>query len=166
MAEKTWEELTADIVSMRSTMGFNPVTMDNAGSKTMCLVAELFEVEQALHGSGDVAEELADVAMYALAMIHDLGGGVLTLRTARQGANPYQPPECFTALARKYAVEAFECWRRGKAKDVVISAEIVHLHVARMALGLRVDLKAEVGKKISKNLATRDYRHGGKHPDS
>jgi NTP pyrophosphatase (non-canonical NTP hydrolase) len=153
-------------------MGFNPTSKGNVPAKLMCITCELDEVERAMEAEfvsvaeerASVAEELADVAMYALLGAFDLRGSV-ALRSVTYVPNIYACPSELTKPARRYVVMAMEKWRRHEFGDVAMCFELIVLEVMRLAEAHGFDLETHIQLKIEKNLE-REHLNGGKHPDS
>jgi NTP pyrophosphatase (non-canonical NTP hydrolase) len=150
-----WEKLSKHVIGYRDSKGFAATTWDTAPARLNCLHSEIYELEEAL-ASGtdwDVRHELADIVMYALTLMHDLSDQPSwSLRTSfHGGASKHGSPAELTSPLRKYARAAFEAWRKGQIKDVLINVEILIVAVVDMrvrVLGLPGDITVDVKSKI------------------
>lgn len=137
-----WKALAADVISYRDAKGFAVTTWDDLPTRLCCLHSECRELEDALATSFSTAaravrHECADIAMYALTILHDLGAPSWDLRQSyHQGASRFGSPAEFVAPLRKHVDDAFRAWRRGDQKDALICIELV--------LVALVDLKGRV----------------------
>jgi len=152
-------------------MGWHPTSNDNLGTRCMCVIAELTELEQALllgeDGVHSARLELADVAMYLSAMLYDLCGPEYPTRSVRSDDIPcrhQRPSELIQPTVRK-VVGAFERWRRGNLHDATVSLQLAMLEACRLSWALNIDLSAAVRDKIG-ILSKREERNGGKRADT
>lgn len=164
--------LTADVILYREAKGFTPTTWETLPTRLCCLFAEIEELAEAMDSEAqvDIRYETADIAMYTLTILHDLySDKPLTLRERyHSGAPLFSSSHEITAPLRREVRKAFECWRRGDRKEVMICMEILLcalIDVRLRVLGLPTNIGHDVRCKIASSL-NRPKLHGGKNPAS
>lgn len=173
--QKALEAVSLQVIAYRDSKGFHATTWDTLPVKLCCIKCEIDEIEDALdgysthYGQREVRFECADIAMYTLSILHDLYEGQWTLRNRYHGgARVYSSSSEATRPLRREARRAFEQWRRGNRKDVMICLELVlcaledlRTRVIRVTDTLAHDIEWKI-----ENAANRPLLHGGKDPRS
>lgn len=174
------EGVATRVIAYRNSKGFAATTWDTLPVKIACIFCEIEELAGALEAYStnrispyslvlDVTRESADVAMYALSILRDLFDGQWTLRDVYHGGpRALSTPSELTKALRLEARGAFEHWRKGERKDVMIRLELLLAALIDLrvrVLGLQRSLARDIEEKIE-HAANRPYLHGGKDPRS
>lgn len=177
---KELEDVAVKVIAYRDSKGFVATTWDTLPIKLGCVQCEIEELTGALEAYSvnrqspyaslrEVSLECADVAMYTLSILNDLYDGQWTLRSVYHGGpRALTVPSELTKALRKEARGAFEHWRRGNRKDVMIHLELLLAALADLrvrVIGLRSTLAADIEEKIAAS-ASRPVLHGNKDPRS
>lgn len=161
--------LVPEALEVRDLAGFQRTTWDALDRKLACVYAELEELTAALHDGAraQVADELADVALYLLTILGDLCAGDVTQRgVGRLRGSPHAEPEVLVAPVRRYVHRAWRYWRGGtEQRDATLALELALLETRRLALVLEVSLPDACWAKLQRNRA-RGERHGGKRAET
>lgn len=165
-----YEAMATKAVEYRDAKGYAATTWDNLPIRLACILSEIEELTEALEDGNmsAVRMESADVAMYAFSCLRDLYDGQWTMRDRYHGGpRIHAAPSELTKPLRREARGAFEAWRKGQHKDVMIRLEL--LLCALMDLRFRVLKLVSLGCDISTKInmsASRPMLHGGKDPRS
>ncbi len=162
-------ELRERILKARARLEFNPARMEVLPCRLMCIISELEEFEDASSTQHE-HEELADVAIYLITMLHDLYEGEdWPARHIGLLPNPHESKSVLTRPIRRYVVKAMQYWRKVQSplrkRDVCISMELALFETVRLARCMGFDLRGAIVEKLA-ILDKRSVRNGGKHPDS
>jgi len=160
--------LVPEALEVRDLAGWHRTTWDALDRKLACVYAELEELTAALHDGAraQVADELADVALYLLTILGDLCAGDVTQRgVGRLRGSPHAAPEALVAPVRRYVHRAWRNWRVDERKDATIALELALLETRRLALTLEVSLPDACWAKLQRNRE-RGERHGGKRAET
>ena len=173
-------ESAIKVVAYRDSKGFAATTWDTLPVKLACIMCEIEELTEALEdyssnrqslrsGTREVHFEVADVAMYSLSILRDLFDGQWTMRNVYHGGpRALAVPSELTKALRKETRGAFEQWRRGNFKDVMIHLELLIaalIDLRTRVIGLEGTLASDIDRKIE-YAANRPPLHGGKDPRS
>ena len=140
-----WRALADTVIGYRNRKGFEPSTWDTAPVRMNCINCEIYELEEALGARAaatpaawwPVRYECADIVMYSLTLLRDLGATDWEFRRSfHGGARAHASPAELTMPMRKYSRQAFEFWRKANPKELLISLEILVVSV--------VDLRTRV----------------------
>jgi len=174
------EQVAERVIAYRDSKGFSPVDWDVLPVKLACIFCEIEELTDALDhcsearvlkraASIEVNRETADVAMYALSILKDMYDGAWTMRSVYHGGpRSMSTPVELTKALRRETRGAFEHWRRGNRKDVMIHLELLLaalIDLRTRCLGIVTTLAADIDEKIA-HAAGRPALHGGKDPRS
>lgn len=150
---------------------FLPTTMDTAPIRLYCIQREISELRDEIRVGSTRGQSLesADVAIYSLVVMHDLGNTTWTVRS-RMHLGP--PAMCgadeMVAPLRRYVDQAFEHWRRGEQGDVCVALGLLLaqlVDVRTRCLRLPNVLQADCQYKLAM-MQSRPPCHGGKNPNS
>lgn len=156
-----------------SANGFDPPTWDNFPAKLMMVVTEIDEFVDAAEGvengdCGGTKEELADVAIRLLAMIHALTHGKWNCRVRRynEPADYYDrrigwlrsPKDEVWPIVSRIS-KATEVWRKGRRVDAIQHIEFAIKECFALADRVGFNLFSEILTKAAKN-AQRPKLHG------
>ena len=151
--------------------GFLPTTMDTAPIRLYCIQREISELRDEIRKGSVQGQSLesADVCIYALVMMHDLGNTNWTVR-GRMHLGP--PAMCgadeMVAPLREYVDCAFEHWRVGRAPDVCLALNMLIaqlVDVRTRCLRLPNVMQADCQYKLA-IMQARPACHGNKDPRS
>jgi hypothetical protein len=162
-----WRALASEVIAYRDSKRFAPSTWDTAPIRMNCINCEIYELEEALapHSTATISvrHELADIVMYALSLLHDLGADNWEFRKSfHGGARVHSTAADLTSPLRNYAKKTFEAWRRRNAKEVAVCLEILIVAAVDLrtrVLGLSGDIADDVRSKIVSS-ADRPPTHG------
>ncbi len=178
--QRELEDVAVDIIGYRDSKGFHAATWDTLPIKLGCIYCEIEELSGALEAYSanrqspyaslrEVSLECADVAMYTLTILCDMFDRQWTLRGCYHGGSrALSTPSELTKPLRAETRGAFEHWRKGNRKDVMIHLELLLAALVDLrvrVIGLRSTLAADIRGKIA-NSANRPVLHGGKDPRS
>ncbi len=158
------QETAKDVDDIAKANGFDPPTWENIPIKLMLVVTELDEARDAVHGVGNdpLAEELADVAIRLLSILHsvweDKWQDRVTGRSPR-ACNGFQTVETLLWPILDHVCKAVEAWRHDKKRDTMQRVELALLETFRLADLLYIRLHEEILLKTDKN-AERPHLHG------
>lgn len=161
------------IREVRDRSGWRPTTWQPASFSSRCMgvLRELDEFEEAiLNPDPFFMLELADVSMYLLMILHDLGGH------PSGSLPPVQPPHGesqtgvileMTRQARSRVLHAWNQWRRSSFShdDVLSDLRMAFAIINTVAEVCQMPLEKAILEKCRIN-ETRGPTHGGKHPDT
>lgn len=156
------------IIKVRDDNGWTPTTADELPKRLMAVVAELREFAEA-DTPAACEEELADVAIYLITMLHDLSHE-FDRATAERSVRTIHWRDSRVDLARRierYIVMAWEHWRRERATrhaDLMICLELALLETVHAALVEKVDFVYAVERKTA--VLVRRGNRRGKRADS
>lgn len=160
------------IIEVRQSKGWRPTTLEagSYSSKSMAVLHELWELEQAL-GARDPIEreksvrlECADVVIYLIVMLHDLRLALLDeVLYVYSPESHHQAPQILADQIRMYVLEAWETWRH--SLDPTESLRFALNEALALATCLSLDIEEAVKEKTEAN-ALRPRFHGNKHPDT
>ena len=148
--------------------GFDPPTWENLPVKLMLVVTEMDEARDAVHGVGNdpLDEELADIAIRLLSILHSIWGNEWMdrvegrkSRTARGHTTPYQTMETLMWPIMGHVCKAVEAWRHDNRRDTQQRVELALLETFRLADVLYIQLFEEIVNKSGKN-EKRPHLHG------
>lgn len=167
----SYADIAQRCVEYSRRQGFSPTTMDTCATRLMSISREISEFRDAVR-SGEVQAmslESADIACYAVLVMHDLGARVWTTRGRMHSGPPAMcsPAEMVDPL-RVYVDHAFECWRVGDTKNVIIALDMLLaqlVDIRTRCLRLPNDLVTDMRLKLAWN-SKREALHGGKNPSS
>lgn len=157
-----WHALAARAADGATAKGFDLPTWDNVPAKLAFVVTEIVEATEAETPEA-LIEELADIAIRLLGMIHVLTDGDWCERmsTVRQpsGVVVFQPLQLHLWPILVRIRDALERWRKGDKRDCLICIELAILETERCAARLQIGLLSPIVRKLEKNEA-REWRHG------
>lgn len=166
--------LVQRIREVRDKSGWRPTTWQPASFSSRCMgvLRELDEFEEAiLVPDPFFMLELADVSMYLLMMIHDLGGHPIDpsppVHIPPHGEDRSGVVLELTRQARSRVLYAWNQWRRSSfSHDVVLNdLRVAFAIVSAVSVVLQMSLEKAILEKCRIN-ETRGPTHGGKHPDT
>jgi len=139
--------------------GFTPVTWDIIPARLMMVITELDEITRV---DANVGQELADVTIRTIGMLHVLFPG-WTLRVQH---GPWRPRSMTTIETElwgivRFSTHAVEAWRKGDSMRVKLNLELIVSECFRLSHVFRVKLGDEVVKKMNAN-DLRPHLHGAK----
>ncbi len=157
----TYAVIAQQIVETSRARGSVASTWDTAPIRMKGLDAEIGELVRAMKLQ-DLRErvresslESADVAAFALLLMHDLGNAQWHFRASVQKMGPVcDAAEVLVEPLREYSDRAYEAWRRGAKTDVFISLEILVAHVVDLrtrCLRLPNELHFDLQMVMAKN---------------
>lgn len=142
--------------------GFQRVTWENAPIKILMVYTELDELEEA-ETHEERAEELADVAIRLLGILHDLRvdawASRINPRTVRRGTQRPALIETQAQPIRQRLRRAVEAWRRDEPRDALQHVELALLEAFRTAWRMEINLHAAILAKMEINRG-RERLHG------
>lgn len=147
--------------------GFEPTTMDTCAIRLMGISREISELRDAIKSGNraDMSLESADVACYAVLVMHNLGCTSWSAR-GRMHCGPAvacSPADMVDPL-RRYNDLAFEAWRRGLRTEVILCLELLLaqlVDIRMRCLHLPNELAFDMALKLAYNRG-RGALHGGK----
>lgn len=158
---------------------FVPTTFDTLPYRLASLQDEFFELECAIemsricettatsHDPDAVFHEIADVGIYTILMLSDLGETNWTFRRSYgQGTSQWSSSSEITKQLRREWSSVFRAWRKGNRRDVMLGLELLFVsacHVNDVCLQSYCNLEARMWKKLEV-LILRQPTHGGKDP--
>ncbi len=167
----SFHAIAQQCVDYSRSKSFVPTTMDTAPIRLYCIQREISELRDEIR-SGCVrgqSLESADVCIYALVVMHDLGNTTWTVRGRMHLGPPAMcSPDEMVAPLRRYVDMAFEHWRVGRQGDVVLSLGLLIaqlVDVRTRCLRLPNMLQADCQYKLAM-MQSRPACHGGKDPRS
>jgi hypothetical protein len=164
-------ELAEQCVLYSASKEFSRTTWDTAPIRLYCMQREISELRDEIK-TGNVrgqSLESADVAIYAIVVMADLGNTCWTVRSRMHCGPPaICAPDEMVAPLRHYVDLAFEAWRLGNQGDVCLSlgmliAQIVDVRVR--CLRLTNSLQEDCSYKLA-IMRSRERCHGNKDPRS
>jgi hypothetical protein len=133
------------------------------------VLTEIVELAEATHQKEGVAkfgDELADVAIRLLSILHSIWPAEWSPgRTEHRRieylafATSFQQIEVLVFPIVRQVADAIQRWRRSEKRDAMIACELALLEVARLSDGLGFGLMDEIRDKSREN-ATRPRCHG------
>lgn len=153
-------DLARRAVEEATRRGFHPVEWRTMPTKTMWIVTELDELLQAAQGDGDMASELADVALRTMGILHVLYPGWEVDGEFDLAAEPIDTSlEVLLWPCVRYASRAAQAWRKGEHTLVQCNLQCLLTEVFRLASRLGFQLLAEMERKLVVN-SKRPHLHG------
>jgi hypothetical protein len=160
-----YQSLAEQCVAYSREKGFAQTTFDTAPIRLYSMQREISELRDEIKAGNVRGQSLesADVAIYAVVVMADLGNTCWTVRSRMHCGPPaICAPDEMVAPLRHYVDLAFEAWRLGNQGDVCLSlgmliAQVVDVRVRclRLANGLEEDCSYKLA--IMKN---RENCHG------
>lgn len=174
MTTTDWKALADECIAYGRVKGFEPTTWHDLPTRLMCMSSECRELEDALsewstrryfrgHPLLAPRRECADIVMYGLSIMADLGTPNWNLRGSfHGGASRLSSPSEIVRPVRKCVDNAFRAWRMDSRKDALVCVElaivaVVDLH--RRVLGISAGVESSVREKIASS-ACRPRTHG------
>lgn len=171
-----WKALAARVIAYRDSKQFAPTMWGDLPTRLSCIHSEVRELEDALSALGEAAahrsaayleqvarHEVADIAMYSLSILHDMGRDSWSFRTSYHGgAARFCSASEMTRPLRRHTDDAFRAWRKGDRKDAMVCIELVLVALMDLrvrVLGWRGDVAIDVLEKIAAS-ADRPPAHG------
>ena len=160
-----WASIASAGIAYRDSKGSAPATIETCIARLASLAVEVGELCDALRGEGNLRHEIADVALYACTLLHDLGGLPASARVRYHGgprARVSVCPDVAVAPLRRHVEQAIVAWQRGRERDVLIALELVLTALAHLrdnVIGLKGTLREDCLVKIDVMLS-RPARHG------
>lgn len=158
-----------DVLELSVQKGFDAPVWENIPSKLAFVFSEIDEAE-CVKWRGELAEELADIAIRTLAILRALWGDTWSYRVAPAPTSPevardlaFLPGNAATLLwpfIRRTNL-ALQAWRGGRQDDVRINLEMLLRDVWNFARNLGFTFEDELRKKHEKNKL-RSQLHGNK----
>lgn len=144
--------------------GFDPHIWEYAALKVAWVFTEIDEAIDASIGVGEdpLEEELADIAIRLLSLLHGLTEGKwhdrITNRKPYVKRTPYQPIESLLYPIGSHCAKALESWRNENRSDFVSHLELSLKETFDLASILNFDLISSILAKNEKNKS-RGERH-------
>lgn len=166
-----FEAISLECEAYSRAKGYLPTTMDNAAIRLKAIDKEISELtEEIRKGCGrGMSFESADVAIYSVVIMRDLGCTVWDVRQRMHIVpEPFDRPAELTAPLRKYGDLAFEAWQKADRKHVIMSLELLLAQLVDLrvrCLRLPNSLQFDMALKLA-FMRSRERCHGGKDPRS
>ena len=141
--------------------GFDPCTWDNLPIKAMLVITELHEAMDAADGVGDpLSEELADIAIRLLGMLHGIWGDDWHVRPlVTPVGNNLERIEVIMRPTGRAVSRAVEAWRCNNQVDARGWLEVALRNTRHVAIRVGVNLGDAIYLKCVKNRG-RGKLHG------
>lgn len=140
--------IAAHCVESSRARGFLPTTFETADVRLLGMHSEIIELRQAIAEDDQrgMSLEGADIAIYALVVMHDLGATNWTLRSRMHIGPPIRcEPATMVAPLHDYVNRAYRAWRDERPGDLIVSLELL--------LAQLVDIRTRC-LKLSNSLPT------------
>lgn len=158
-----------DVLELSVQKGFDAPAWENIPSKLAFVFSEIDEAE-CVKWRGELAEELADIAIRTLAILRALWGDCWSYRVAPTPASP-EVARALAFLSGNAATllwpfirrtnHALQAWRSGRNDDVRINLEMLLRDVWNFARDFGFTFEDELRKKHEKNKL-RSQLYGNK----
>ena len=159
--------LAADMDAVNRANGFDAPTIENLPGKLMLACTELAEIDEAAAGHGDLHEELADLLLRLLSVMHGTFGDGWADRVTGSIGRVVRPekPYAFERIETLvwpiclHLFRATERWRKQRDDDAMWHMELAVLQLWRLCnkLGFDVIERARVKLEINRQ---REPLHG------
>jgi hypothetical protein len=120
--------IAAHCVESSRARGFLPTTFETADVRLLGMHSEIIELRRAIEEDDQrgMSLEGADIAIYALVVMHDLGGTSWVLRSRMQIGPPIHcEPATMVVPLHDYVNRAYRAWRDEHRGDLVVSLELL-----------------------------------------
>jgi hypothetical protein len=120
--------IAAHCVEASRGRGFAPTTFETADVRLLGMHSEIIELRKAVEEDDQRAMSLegADIAIYALVVMHDLGASNWTLRSRMHIGPPVHcEPATMVAPLHDYVNLAYRAWRDESRGDMLVSIELL-----------------------------------------
>lgn len=151
--------IAAHCVEASRSRGFTQSSLDTAPYRILAIHSEIIELREAIRSGTqrEISLESADLAIYTLVLMFDLGNDNWVLRGRMHGGpRAHCSPAEMVAPLHDYADKAYRAWRRGSKTDVLVSLELLLamlVDIRKRCLGLTNGLQEDVAHKLALDAA-------------
>jgi NTP pyrophosphatase (non-canonical NTP hydrolase) len=166
--------IALDCAAIATANGFTRPNRRNVVNKIAFVFTEIDEAVDSVLEEGDpIEEELADIAIRLLHILHSMtstvAGSPANWNDRIKGGHmrkmtPYAPIEVLLSPIFSECAKAVECWRKKEWTHLIQHLEIALKRTFEVAFALDIDLYAQIIAKCLKN-ADRGHLHGKANPE-
>lgn len=152
---RSYLAVAAHCVESSRARGFLPTTFESANIRLNGMHSEIIELRLAIEKNDyrGMSLEGADIAIYALVVMHDLGCKNWVLRDRIHGGPPFRcEPATTVAPLHDYVNKAYRAWRDEKLVDLLISLELLLamlVDIRKRCLQLKNSLQDDIAYKLA-----------------